>query len=83
LPAATTQRQITAEQQYEPYQDWLMSQPWANPWLQYMIPYLQQRTFENVVMPGQEGILSDLLNTGATLGSAYIRRNSPGNVILA
>jgi hypothetical protein len=77
LPAATTQRQITAEQQYEPYQDWLMSQPWANPWLQYMMPYLGQRTFENVVMPGQQGIFGDLLGAGAELGKAWIRSKSP------
>lgn len=58
----------------EPYQKWLMSQPWNNPWLRQFFPtVMAAKPFENVVYSeSQPGILGPLLQTGASLGSAYI-----------
>lgn len=85
LPAAMEQRNITAQQEYEKYQDWFMSQPWANPWLQYALPLLKIQPFENIatVSGGQEGIFGDLLGAGAELGKALIKGPSKAPIVLA
>ncbi len=63
------ERGIESERLYEPYSKWLMSQPWANPWLQYLFPSLQVRPFENLVTPGTEGFWPGMLmGTGSLLG---------------
>lgn len=52
VPGAT-EREISTQQGQEQYQDWMMSQPWANPWLNQLPTALGAKAFENVVIPGQ------------------------------
>jgi hypothetical protein len=66
-------------------QNLLMSQPYTNPWLQYVMPLLNMRTFENIATQksGSEGIFGDLLKAGAELGSAWIKGPSKSPIVLA
>lgn len=85
LGPATQQRQIESEQLQEPYEKWMMSQPWANPWLKYVLPLLNLKTKENIATQsgGQQGIFGDLLKAGASLGSAWIKGPSKAPIVLA
>lgn len=49
-----TERGIQSEQLMEPYQKWQMSQPYSNPWLQYLFPDLGVKAFENIVEAPQQ-----------------------------
>jgi len=40
--------------------------------LQYMMPFLQTNTFQNVTKPGQQGAFGDILGAAATIGSALL-----------
>jgi hypothetical protein len=74
LPAAGQQYQISADQAMAAYKEWLRQQPEYSPWLQYLTPALGTRAFENVATTsgGQQGIFSDLIGAGATLGAAVL-----------
>ncbi|RJR43830.1 MAG: hypothetical protein C4567_05185 [Deltaproteobacteria bacterium] len=52
LGAAGQEWDIQAKQGQEGYQDWLMEQPWANPWLQHLNLGLGTKAFQNVGIPG-------------------------------
>lgn len=52
--AGETQRGITNEQLMEGYKKWAYSQPYNNPWLQYMGTTLNAQAFENIVSAPQQ-----------------------------
>jgi len=70
------QRGITQEMLQEPYQKWQMSQPWANPWLQYLPTTLGTNPYQvnTYTTGGGGGLLGGLMPSlgragmGATLG---------------
>ena len=75
LPAGAQEYGIDQALLQDPYQKWLMSQPWANPWLSQLNLALGTKAFENVGYGGgqQPGIFGQLLGAGAQLGSAYLK----------
>lgn len=80
MPAANMQRQITAEQQYEPYKDWAYEQSYSNPWLQWLSSVMGTKTFDNAVYQtggkqGQQGAFGDIF--GGLLGAGGKILGSP------
>lgn len=75
LGAATQERGIQSEQGQEGYQDWMMEQSWANPWLQQLGLGLGTKAFENVAIPGasQKGIFGDIFKGITSFGGAAIQ----------
>ena len=74
LPAANMQRQITAEQMWEPYQDWLYEQDYNNPWLK-LLPQAMKPTFTNQAyqaggVQGQQGVGPDIMKAIMGMGGS-------------
>jgi hypothetical protein len=62
------ERGIESERLYEPYQKWLTSQPYNNPWLQYLSPALGTQAYGQYAEPGTSGFWPGMLfGTGALL----------------
>jgi len=66
------QRAITQELMQEPYQKWQMSQPWANPWLNYLGTALGTTPYQinTYTTGGGSGLLGSLLPTAGRMGMA-------------
>lgn len=65
------QRGIERETMAEPYEKWLYSRPYANPWLQYAMPTLGLQTFDTTFLPGQASTANRLGRIGRTAGQMY------------
>lgn len=77
LGPANEQRNIEGQQLQEGYQDWLYEQPYNNPWLKYLNPTLDRKTFENYAYQSggkapEKGIFGDLLGAAAKVGGAFL-----------
>jgi hypothetical protein len=65
----TTQQTLNQQPYTEAYTKWSTSQPYNNPWLQYMMQALGVNTTTPVVNPGNTGILQSFLQgAGQALG---------------
>ncbi len=64
------QRGITQQLMQEPYQKWQMSQPWANPWLQYLPVALGTTPYQvnTYTTGGGGGLLGGLMPIAGQMG---------------
>ena len=73
MQAGQMQRGIEQQQLEEDYQDWQMTQGWANPWLQAAQVPLQAQPFQNyaVAQQGSPGLLGSMMpGIGQGIGRA-------------
>ena len=73
MQAGQMQRGIEQQQLEEDYQDWQMTQGWANPWLQVARVPLQAQPFQNyaVARQGSPGLLGSMMpGIGMGIGQA-------------
>jgi hypothetical protein len=69
LQAGGTQYGIQQAGDTAQYQEWLRTQPYNNPYLKYLEPFLTQQTFSNVGMPGQQSGIGGMMGgLGGLLG---------------
>ena len=69
LAAGGQQRGITQQQDTAAYQEFIRTQAQNNPMLQYLLPFVQTKTFDNVGIPGQQSGAGGLLGgLGSILG---------------
>jgi len=74
LTAGATERGITNEQNQEGLNKWLYSQPYNNPWLQFLQTALGAQPRSPIIQqPYQtQGIMGDLIGAGGSMGAAMI-----------
>ncbi len=83
MGAGQQQRGIQAERFQEPYQKWAASQPYANPWLNFLGTGLGTQAIENIVQPamfqqpqmqmgGGGGLMSALLPALGTAAGGFL-----------